>query len=44
MDTCDPAHTLTGHSGPVYSVAFSPDSQTLVSGSDDATIKIWRCE
>lgn len=33
---------LLGHSWAVYSVAFSPDGQTLVSGSDDKTIKIWQ--
>ncbi|MFB2970819.1 protein kinase [Aerosakkonema sp. BLCC-F183] len=33
--------TLTRHSNPVYSVAFSPDGQTLASGGWDNTIKIW---
>ena len=32
---------LTGHSGPVWSVAFSPDSSHIVSGSDDNTLRIW---
>ncbi|HEY9851356.1 MAG TPA: protein kinase [Leptolyngbyaceae cyanobacterium] len=34
--------TLTGHFSSIYSVAISPDGQTLVSGSNDSTIKIWR--
>ncbi|BAQ59796.1 high-affnity carbon uptake protein Hat/HatR [Geminocystis sp. NIES-3708] len=33
--------TLSGYSNIVYSVAFSPDSQYLASGSWDNTIKIW---
>jgi Tol biopolymer transport system component len=33
--------TLSGHTGHVYSVAYSPDGQTIVSGSEDATIKLW---
>ncbi len=35
------ALTLTGHSGPVWSVAISSDGQTIVSGSADKTIKLW---
>ena len=29
------------HSDYVRSVAFSPDGKTIVSGSDDKTIKVW---
>ena len=33
--------TLTGHTGQVNSVAFSPDGGTLASGSYDNTIRLW---
>ena len=29
------------HSRDVNSVAFSPDGKTIVSGSDDKTLKVW---
>ena len=32
---------LTGHTSWVLSVAFSPDGQTLASGSVDDTVKLW---
>ncbi len=32
---------LTGHSDTVWSVAYSPDGQRIVSGSGDKTIRIW---
>ena len=35
------AEKQSAHSGPVYSVAFSPDGKTIVSGSSDHTIKVW---
>ena len=31
----------SAHSNGVYSVAFSPDGKTIVSGSNDKTIKVW---
>ena len=31
----------SAHSDSVNSVAFSPDGKTIVSGSDDKTIKVW---
>ena len=33
--------TLSGHQGPVYSVSFSPDSQTIASASGDGTVMLW---
>ncbi|KAN0075115.1 WD40 repeat-like protein [Elaphomyces granulatus] len=32
---------LTGHSAEVMSVAFSPDSKKVVSGSEDSTMRVW---
>jgi WD40 repeat protein len=34
--------TLSGHSGRVYSVSFSPDGQFLATASHDGTVKLWR--
>lgn len=33
--------TLTDHTDLVKSVAISPSGLTIVSGSDDNTIKVW---
>ncbi|QRV86923.1 microtubule organizer protein 1 [Ceratobasidium sp. AG-Ba] len=32
---------LHGHTGPVWSVGYSPDGAYIVSGSDDKTVRIW---
>jgi len=35
------AEKQSAHSSGVLSVAFSPDGATIVSGSNDKTIKVW---
>ncbi len=34
-------HTLRGHSGSVFAVAWSPDSSRLVTGGSDGTTRVW---
>uniref|UniRef100_A0A915PII9 LisH domain-containing protein n=1 Tax=Setaria digitata TaxID=48799 RepID=A0A915PII9_9BILA len=33
--------TFQGHSGPVYSLSFSPDKRLLLSSSRDGTVRLW---
>mgnify|MGYP002881829993 CR=1 FL=1 len=35
------AEKQSAHSGTIWSVAFSPDGKTIVSGSWDQTLKVW---
>eukprot|EP01135_Chromosphaera_perkinsii_P000114 Nk52_evm10s32 gene=Nk52_evmTU10s32 len=43
VDENSAAHykTLYGHSGAVFSTDFSPDNQFILSGSEDATVRLW---
>ena len=36
-----PMYVSSGHSKEVESVAFSPDGNTIASGSEDNSIKLW---
>lgn len=35
-------HKFEGHKGAVMSLQFSPDGRYFLSGSSDATIRLWR--
>ena len=41
VDTWTEIAILRGHTGWVNSVSFSPDGETIVSGSNDRTVRLW---
>jgi WD40 repeat protein len=42
VDEC--IHILSAHESRVWSVAFSPNGEILISGSEDKTIKLWNAK
>ncbi|KAH7886979.1 WD40-repeat-containing domain protein [Phlebopus sp. FC_14] len=41
IETCSFLRILAGHRGEVYALAFTSDSQTLLSASGDRTVRVW---
>ncbi|XP_014222375.2 transcription initiation factor TFIID subunit 5-like [Trichogramma pretiosum] len=40
-ESAETVRTLYGHTGPVYSLSFSPDERILLSSSEDGTVRLW---
>ena len=41
LESREPVQTFSGHSQEILAASFSPDGRTFVSGSRDATAKVW---
>jgi WD40 repeat protein len=44
LESQRPLVQLFGHTGGVITVDFSPDGSSILSGGEDRSIRIWRCE
>jgi WD40 repeat protein len=44
IPTWNCVRTFTGHLSSINALAFSPDGQTLASGSADRTVKLWKLD
>ena len=44
LDTGKTLHLLEGHSAPIRALAWSPDATSLITGSDDRTLRQWRTD
>ena len=41
LQTFQEIRTLSGHRGEVFSVAVSPDMKHIISGGEDAILRLW---
>ncbi len=44
LDQVRERNLLQGHTEPVTAIAFSPDGQKILSGSEDSTVRLWDTE
>jgi WD40 repeat protein/class 3 adenylate cyclase len=44
LESLRPLVQLFGHTGGVITIDFSPDGSSILSGGEDRSIRIWRCE